>query len=787
MTLSARARRVGLWSWAFGDPLSPKVEWEKTSSSGSRRNIRVSDAKAYVPFDDVDIKETFSSKRARDTKALALGKRWIQTSGAGEMKRQAARHGVTYKTYIAPGSLHPLSRDMKQIEKDIERTCLSEDVHAGLHAFFKDALGGDLKEAEEGPKFDVRSELRRILTAVVVRNPHLGYTQGMNYLGCMLLGLMAEEDAFWTLCAVIEELRPQDYYSPSPRTLGGYHLDAHILDGVVCEVFPDLRRPNDGRGEGSGDDSGGRTSLVGSIDGLGSIASSLTLFYPRWLLPLFYAELRVDTMLFLWDSFLAASPSPLWYPASNSGTSTPAGSPEFSSFPSTPSIYRAEGADGKRSRNGAGESVLFGLVLTIVEKAIAKYKEAEASGESVEDQGPFKLFRDISKCLTPEELSTGLTEYMPHVTPPILRRRRRRVQMARARASNATPWGIQTLHHMTKVPAELVWTYQRGFWGWTEAQEGVNSSEKGGSRVGEFKTHLAVQEEGEWMKVIGEDSIPVRSGPAMKYPAVGGVNGQDAKLPVSSRVRVLKVERSWVRHSKGWSPIRWKKTKRLKDILAPSPGLGLEAFTALAETCGFHKIHCKHLFKLADVDRNGTVDFPELLDLFAAFREGADPHLHSRAVFMLHMRNGTGLLNAIQARRLATSLHLPRPLKESLETRLKCSGGFLSFSGFETLLQQIGGDECGGKCGPSPRTFSKGPQAAPPAPPNQLEKDPVSELLRPISIDLEPLLPIWASDPKKGGGGRSIIVTVKRATGLPAKGGGLLGKMLGGGSTYFCV
>lgn len=86
---------------------------------------------------------------------------------------------------------------------------------------------------------------------------------GLNYLGCLFLGLMYEEDAFWTLCATIEDIRPADYFSPSPRTLGlcehqdeivcttsfsngcgqlgGYHLDVHILDGVVREVFPELK------------------------------------------------------------------------------------------------------------------------------------------------------------------------------------------------------------------------------------------------------------------------------------------------------------------------------------------------------------------------------------------------------------------------------------------------------------------------------------------------------------------------------------------------------------------
>lgn len=139
--------------------------------------------------------------RARDSKALALGKRWLEvenpnrtskscfwnsslkhidfavycyvcfawcwcpkSSGARTKKELAARSGITYNTYIMPGytfttmmitlsndshcsvkqfrarSLHPLSRDMKQIEKDIERTCLSKGIEISTLSNFSTYL-----------------------------------------------------------------------------------------------------------------------------------------------------------------------------------------------------------------------------------------------------------------------------------------------------------------------------------------------------------------------------------------------------------------------------------------------------------------------------------------------------------------------------------------------------------------------------------------------------------------------------------------------------------------------
>ena len=55
--------------------------------------------------------------------------------------------------------------------------------------------------------------LRRVLSAYVLRNPTIGYCQGMNNIVARLIASMDEEDAFWTFCQTIEQLLPLDYYS----------------------------------------------------------------------------------------------------------------------------------------------------------------------------------------------------------------------------------------------------------------------------------------------------------------------------------------------------------------------------------------------------------------------------------------------------------------------------------------------------------------------------------------------------------------------------------------------
>ncbi|KAI3743408.1 hypothetical protein L1987_61117 [Smallanthus sonchifolius] len=73
----------------------------------------------------------------------------------------------------------------KQIEKDLPRTFPG---HPALN--------------EEG-----RNSLRRLLLAYARHNPDVGYCQGMNFFAAMLLLMMPEENAFWTLVGMLD-----DYY-----------------------------------------------------------------------------------------------------------------------------------------------------------------------------------------------------------------------------------------------------------------------------------------------------------------------------------------------------------------------------------------------------------------------------------------------------------------------------------------------------------------------------------------------------------------------------------------------
>ncbi|GAB5370352.1 hypothetical protein AAMO2058_001485300 [Amorphochlora amoebiformis] len=821
------AKDKSLWDWAFGERSSGSTS-TLTYSFGSGRS-RSNDVKAWLTS-MLDLRQ-FPTKKARDVHALKLGQRWLKLSGGLRKKNDAAKNGIAYTHYVSQFSWNdPSSSDSGQIEKDIRRTCLSQEVHKGLYQYFENATGpssrdengkADPKKEESlsdlgsGLVFDVRAELRRVLAAVVLRNKSIGYTQGMNYIACLFLGMMREEDAFWTMCAVVEDLRPHDYYSPSPRTLGGYHLDARILDAVVKEVFPTLKA--DGT---PGSPMGGPVMDIGTAIGL---------CYPKWLLPLFYSELRFDTMLVLWDAFFSVSPSIL--------------PPEFKAhliFPKPPA---------QEFRAGCGESALFACILTIASKALS-------ASQKPENENVFSLLRTITSKLTPMDLQNGFGDFLPTVSPPLLRRRRRRARNRMARASNAAPWGIPLLAEMTRLPERLVEDYQAGYWGWVSGQgntlgvESPTMASPGRMSGFGFRTHLSVQEEGEWLEVVHPTPIQVRNSPGVARrknfsvtavarsrstsPISSGKDGKSRtpkakssseiskikkglrmKLKPRSRIRKLEEKDGWVRHSKGWSP-RWiKGIAAMETIDPPSLGLEKDTFYALVEACGIPSKLFKTLHKMADVDKNGKIDFAELITILAPLRPTAPAYEHVKAVFLLFDKHGTGLLPPDRARALAADLHLPKHLNERLSDILRQASGFLSLDSFVHLLLT------------PPKSPSEGSSAYPFPPPkipisaptreekkstqtisenkvgkkynNAAElgvgvseskgvgvKSIVAELLRPISVDLDSLLPIWAKDVRRGGGGLKVTVRIFKAVGVFARGGGLLGGLLGGGSTFYC-
>ena len=99
-------------------------------------------------------------------------------SSAAEATTTAAEEPTT--TWASSGR-----KWLMQIEKDLPRT------------FPKGVPGCSTK----------KTMLRRVLAAYALRNPSVGYCQGLNFVAGMLLKSgMDEEDAFYSLCTVVEDV-----------------------------------------------------------------------------------------------------------------------------------------------------------------------------------------------------------------------------------------------------------------------------------------------------------------------------------------------------------------------------------------------------------------------------------------------------------------------------------------------------------------------------------------------------------------------------------------------------
>eukprot|EP00887_Chlorella_sp_A99_P001132 scaffold14.g1132.t1 len=146
-----------------------------------------------------------------------------------------------------------------QIEKDLHRTFPN---HPSM-----DAAG--------------RAMLRRILAAFARRSPRVGYCQGLNFIAAAFALFMEEEDAFWCLAAVVEDLLPGYFETRMVAPQVDQLVLAHLLQGGFPTVWRHLQ------------------SL--DVD-----PTSATL---HWYLCLFLNSLPLETCLRVWDVlFFEGSP-----------------------------------------------------------------------------------------------------------------------------------------------------------------------------------------------------------------------------------------------------------------------------------------------------------------------------------------------------------------------------------------------------------------------------------------------------------------------------------------------
>ncbi|EMS65265.1 TBC1 domain family member 8B [Triticum urartu] len=121
-----------------------------------------------------------------------------------------------------------------------------------------------------------RNALRRLLLAYARHNPTVGYCQAMNFFAGLLLLLMPEENAFWTLAGIIDDYF-DGYFS---EEMMESQVDQLVLEELVREKFP---------------------KLANHLDYLGVEVAWVT---GPWFLSIFTNVLPWESVLRVWDVLL---------------------------------------------------------------------------------------------------------------------------------------------------------------------------------------------------------------------------------------------------------------------------------------------------------------------------------------------------------------------------------------------------------------------------------------------------------------------------------------------------
>lgn len=136
---------------------------------------------------------------------------WMRLSGALQKKHKSE---MTYHDIVKASGNDNLMTS-KQIEKDLLRimptnACFSSPKSTGI------------------------PRLRRVLRGIAWLYPDIGYCQGTGVIAASLLLFIEEEDAFWMMATIVEDLLPASYYS---STLIGIQADQRVMQTLIANYL----------------------------------------------------------------------------------------------------------------------------------------------------------------------------------------------------------------------------------------------------------------------------------------------------------------------------------------------------------------------------------------------------------------------------------------------------------------------------------------------------------------------------------------------------------------------
>lgn len=176
---------------------------------------------------------------------------WLSVSGAAK-KRSTVPD--SYYEDLLKAVQGKVTAATRQIDHDLPRTFPS---HPWL----------DTPEGHES--------LRRVLVGYSFRDSHVGYCQGLNYVAALLLLVMkTEEDAFWMLAVLLENVLVSDCYT---HNLSGCHVEQRVFKDLMAKKLPRIAAH------------------------LEHLEFDVSLVATEWFLCLFAKSLPSETTMRVWD------------------------------------------------------------------------------------------------------------------------------------------------------------------------------------------------------------------------------------------------------------------------------------------------------------------------------------------------------------------------------------------------------------------------------------------------------------------------------------------------------
>ncbi|KAG0488670.1 hypothetical protein HPP92_007251 [Vanilla planifolia] len=241
-----RVRRQGKVWWAL--EASKGANWylqPQISSNGE--GISVASLKLSVLANTIALKKLIR----KGIPPALRPKVWLSVSGATKKRSTVPESYYNDLIMATKGKVTPST---KQIDHDIPRTF---PTHPWL-------------DTPEG-----QASLRRVLVGYSFRDSEVGYCQGLNYVAALLLLVMrTEEDAFWMLAVLLENVLVNDCYTDN---LSGCHVEQRVFKDLLSKKCP---------------------RIAAHLEALGF---DVSLVATEWFLCLFSKCLPSETTLRVWD------------------------------------------------------------------------------------------------------------------------------------------------------------------------------------------------------------------------------------------------------------------------------------------------------------------------------------------------------------------------------------------------------------------------------------------------------------------------------------------------------